>query len=164
MVTIEPITDRYLDSVHKYASDKLISDTSNVPHPYSREMADDWFKIITTRQESGQAKVFSILSDNEFVGVITLNNINLESKQAEIDYWVAVNYHGRGIATLAVAELIKHASDILGIKTFISGALARNIASHKVQKKNGFRIVEEFKLKEGKFTGEDYIISKLEIA
>lgn len=164
MVTIEPISEAHIDLVHQYASDKRISDTSNVPYPYTKEMAYDWFKRISSRQETGQSKVFAIIRDGSFAGVISLNNIRLESKKAEVDYWIAVKFQGKGIATAAVAELVGFANQNLGIKTFISGSLAGNIASQKVQRKNGFVIVKQFQVSEGKFAGEDYILSKLEIA
>ena len=94
MVKIEPISEAHIGLVHKYASDKRISDTCNVPHPYTREMANVWFKKISSRQESGQVKVFAVISEAIFVGVISLNNIRLDSKKAEIDYWIAVKYQG----------------------------------------------------------------------
>jgi RimJ/RimL family protein N-acetyltransferase len=163
MVTIEPISVIHLDEAHQYASDKRISDTSNVPYPYTREMADEWFRRISARQESGKARVFAVMYDGNFAGVISLNNISLEDKKAEIDFWMAVKFQGQGIATSAVAKLIEHAKQTLGIKTFFSGGLARNIATHVVQKKNGFTVDQKFKLPDGKFFGEDYIISKLEL-
>jgi [ribosomal protein S5]-alanine N-acetyltransferase len=163
MVTIEPISETHLDWVHQYVSDKRISDASNVPHPYTREMADSWFNMISSRQESGKAKVFAIVSDGDFAGVISLNNISLEERKAEIDYWVAVKFQGKGIATSAVAKLIEYAKQVFGIKTFFSGGLARNLPSHAVQRKNGFKVIERFRLPDGKFAGEDYVISRLEL-
>jgi ribosomal-protein-alanine N-acetyltransferase len=106
MITIEPISETHLDLVHLYASDKRISDTSNVPHPYTREMADDWFKMVCARQESGQSKVFAIIFDGYFAGVISLNNISPQDRKSEIDYWVAVKFQGKGIATSAVAKML----------------------------------------------------------
>jgi [ribosomal protein S5]-alanine N-acetyltransferase len=163
VVTIEPISEVHLDWVHQYASDKRISDSSNVPYPYTREMADSWFKIISNRQKTGLSRVFSIIYDGAFAGVISLNNIFPEEKKAEIDYWVAVKFQGKGVATAAVAKLIDHAKQALGIKTFYSGGLAKNTPSLAVQRKNGFTIVEKKRLSDGKFSGEDYVISKLEL-
>ncbi len=163
MVTIEPISEVHLDQVHQYASDKRISDTSNVPYPYTREMADEWFKRISARQQSGQARVFAIMFEGDFAGVISPKNISLGEKKAEIDYWVAVKFQGKGIATSVVAKLIEHAKQVFGIKTFISGGLAKNLSTHAVQRKNGFKVIERFRLLEGKFSGEDYVISKLEL-
>lgn len=126
-------------------------------------MADSWFKIISDRQKTGRSRVFAIIYDGSFAGVVSLNNISPEEKKADIDYWVAVKFQGKGIATAAVAKLIEHAKQVLGIKTFYSGGLARNTSSLAVQRKNGFTIIEKKRLPEGKFAGEDYVISKLEL-
>ena len=161
--TIEPIARSHLDCVHEYASDPIISDTSNVPNPYTREMADDWFAAVTTRQKQGISKVFAILHDGNFAGVISLNRINAESGTADVDFWVAVPYQNKGVATAAIGEVITYAKSKLGLKILTSGGLARNSATHAVQSKNGFEVVEQFQLKEGKFAGEDYLISRLQL-
>jgi len=160
MTELEPISRSQLDLAHRYASDRRISETSNVPHPYTREMAAQWFKAVLSRQDSGESIVF----EGFFAGIISLNGIDLELKKTEIDYWVAVKYQGKGVATSAIAEAISYGDKNLGLKSFFSGCLSRNIASLKAQVKNGFQIVEETKLKNGKFIGEDYVISKYEIA
>lgn len=116
MVTIEPFSESHLDLACKYASDKKISDSSNVPYSYTKEIADNWFKMISLRIESGKSNVFAIIFNDSFAGVISLNNINPEKHQAEIDYWIAVKYQGNGIATDAVSKLITYAYDSLGIK------------------------------------------------
>ena len=164
MTRLEPISRSHIDLAHKYASDRRISDTSNVPHPYTREMADDWFEAVLSRQKSGKSKVFAIYFEEFFAGIISLNSIDLELKKAEIDYWVAVKYQGKGVATSAIAKIVSCGEKNHALKVFHSGCLARNVASLKAQSKNGFRIVENTKLKNGKFAGEDYVISRYEIA
>jgi len=127
-------------------------------------MADDWFEAISSRQDSGFARVFAICSKAEFVGVISLNNIDPDLRKAEVDYWVGAKFQGNGIATEAVSQVLAFAVNNLAIKRFTSGALKRNEASHAVQEKNGFVVVDEFKLTEGKFSGDDYVVSQLEIS
>ncbi len=164
MVVLEPISHAHIDLVLKYASEKRISDTSNVPHPYTREMAEEWFKAVFSRQEIGQSKVFAIIYKSKFAGVISLNNIQVKPRTAEIDYWVAVIYQGKGVATLAIAEALKYGEKHLGLKKFISGCLMRNVASLSVQRKNGFKVIKRVLLESGKFKGEEYVISMLELA
>jgi [ribosomal protein S5]-alanine N-acetyltransferase len=163
MVVLEPISNAHFDLVLKYASDKRISDTSNVPHPYTREMAEEWFKAVSKRQEIGQSKVFAIIYESNFAGVISLNNIQVKLRAAEVDYWVAVIYQGKGVATLALAEALKYGEKHLGLKKFVSSCLKRNVASLSVQRKNGFKVIKIALLESGKFTGEEYVTSMLEL-
>ena len=163
MLEIEPITKRHIDLVHKYGSDRKISNTSNVPYPYTKEMANEWFETISLRQKAGLSKVFAISLDSHFVGVISLNDINLESNSAEIDYWISFQHQGNGFATAAIKQVVSYAKG-LNITDLYSGCLARNKASITAQKKNGFRSVKTYRLSEGKFSGEEYVLSKLEVA
>lgn len=163
MITLDPIAKSHLEYVQRYASDKRISDTCNVPHPYTKAMAGGWYAAVLERQRNGVSKVFAILDDGEFAGVISINNIDTHAKRAEVDYWVAVRYQGKGIATSAVKEAISYARDCLAVSEIFSGCLAKNASSLAVQRKNGFVEVKHIKLKDGKFAGEDYVISKLRL-
>ena len=154
IVSIEPINEKYLPLVQKYASNPQISKTSNVPYPYPKNGAEEWYAVIKKDIKAGKCKVFVILDDMRFCGIISLNDIQKEKQTAQIDYWLAVEFHNKGITTKAVKSVVELAYETLSICKFYSGGLKRNIASSRVLEKNGFAEIEVFIMSEGKFKGE----------
>lgn len=59
--------------------------------------------------------------------------------EAELGYWVGVPFWGRGIATEAGKELIRHAFRDLGLTRIYCGYFEGNEKSKSVQKKCGFK-------------------------
>jgi len=57
---------------------------------------------------------------------------------ANVGYWVAQDRQGRGLATRAVAEIVRMAYDELGLHRVEAGTLVDNVASQRVLEKNGF--------------------------
>jgi len=74
---------------------------------------------------------------------------------AELDYWVAVPYQKKGIASEAAALTISHARLNLGIQCLFSSCLASNAGSIKVLARNGFVEFAQEKVKVGKFQGQE---------
>ena len=89
------------------------------------------------------------------VGSISLmigdtSNIGLPDDEAEIGYWIAVPYWGRGLIPEATREIIRYAFDDLGIKKLWCGYFDGNLKSKRVQEKCGFKYshtVEHFPVK-----------------
>lgn len=163
MVTIEPIDHSHIPLVQKYADHPQIGATSNVPFPYPENAAIQWYGHISKKIETNACLVFAIKSENEFRGVISLNNIDLANQTAELDYWVTVEYQGMGIATQAVAAAVNRAKDAFGIEVLYSSSLSRNLASARVLEKNGFKEYAQSVLDAGKFNGETIRKFKLEM-
>jgi ribosomal-protein-alanine N-acetyltransferase len=82
---------------------------------------------------------FAIVDDGAIVGTIALSNIVRGFLQsANVGYWVARDRQGRGLATRAVAEVLRVAFDELGLHRVEAGTLVDNIASQRVLEKNSF--------------------------
>jgi ribosomal-protein-alanine N-acetyltransferase len=59
-------------------------------------------------------------------------------RSANVGYWVARDRQNRGLATSAVADVVRHAFDELELHRVEAGTLVDNIASQRVLEKNGF--------------------------
>ena len=75
------------------------------------------------------------------VGSIGLHHNDLAEKddEAELGYWLGVPYWGRGIATEAAGEILRHAFEDLNLARVWCGYYDGNEKSRKVQEKLGFR-------------------------
>jgi len=154
MIELETINKKHIPLVQKYASNPLIGETSNVPSAYPSDGAEFWFSVVEERMKKSISKVFAINEERQFCGIITLNSIDHIKKIAELDYWVAVEYQNRGIASKAVSLAIDHARNRVGLTTLMSGCLNKNPASGRVLEKNGFSNINNFVIGSGKFKGE----------
>jgi len=155
-LSLTPICIEHLPFVQRYASDPKIGATSNVPVPFPDDGAKQWLRYVEEKIAAGSSRVFAIEDDGEFRGVVALNCIDGGRGEAQIDYWVAVPFQQRGVATEAIAKCIEYAISEHGIRRFSSGCLAVNEASARALLRNGFRELECEILNSGKFSGQEY--------
>ena len=156
MISIEPISRSHLPFVQRHASDPIISAASLVPYPYPDDGAARWYDVIHPKIEAGLAKVFAIKSNDDFCGVVSINQIDQQAGSGSVDYWVAVPFHGIGVGSGAVNLVLRHAHERLGLFKFNSACLLRNIASVRVLEKNGFKQKAQMILRDGRFKGETF--------
>ncbi len=91
-----------------------------------------------TRAPSVPGGVLFLKSDHIAVGTIGFKNIPTESKEIEIGYGINTSHWGQGLASEAVAALVKWAFET-GYATRVTAKTAiANIASQKVLEENSF--------------------------
>lgn len=155
MIAITPIAEGHLIHVQTHASHPDIGATSNVPSPYPEGGAAQWFRAISARVAAGQAQVFAATFDQAFCGVVSLNAIDLESGSAQLDYWIAVPFQRKGIATQAAALAIAQARTSFNARELFSSCLTTNTASARVLERNGFIEHTRERIEAGKFHGQE---------
>ncbi len=107
------------------------------PFPYTVQDARWW--IETGAGECGTITRV-IVCDDEFVGSVGLMPATgWRAHVAEIGYWVAEPYWGRGIATAALREMTEYAFRELGCEKLVAPVLVPNVASMRVLAKCGYR-------------------------
>ncbi len=111
-----------------------------VPFPYTLQHAETW--IAKCIAESSGTR-FAIVIDGEAVGGIgveRLGGINPEvlGHTAELGYWLAERYWGRGIISEVVAAVSDYAFAQLGMVRLQAAVFARNPASVRVLSKCGY--------------------------
>ena len=67
------------------------------------------------------------------------SNLKIETDQAEVGYWIARPYWGKGICTEALALVIEHCFNAKGFSTLWGTYFPSNPASGRVMEKCGFR-------------------------
>lgn len=108
------------------------------PSPYTEADADDWFALL--RQQDPPTN-FAIADEHEIIGGIGLElEKDLSRRSAEIGYWVAEPFWGRGIATLAVKALTAWGFRELDLVQIHAGVFASNPASARVLEKAGYSV------------------------
>ena len=127
-----------LDALVKYANNRniWINVRDRFPHPYTRRAGQ---QFIRTTDRSDPETVFAIAVDGEAVGGIgfTLQG-DIDRVSAEIGYWLAEPFWGRGIASEALVAVTRHAVEQHGLTRVFAVPFASNQASCRVLEKAAF--------------------------
>ncbi len=128
-----------VDQLAKLANNEAIWNNLRdyFPHPYNRSDANKWIRSHASKRSSTH---YAIMVNEELVGAISIiPKEDIYRKSAEIGYWIGEPFWKKGIATMAVEEVLrvftKNHPDIIRI---FAEVFAENIASMKVLQKNGF--------------------------
>jgi [ribosomal protein S5]-alanine N-acetyltransferase len=106
------------------------------PSPYTR---DDAKRFIAMASGPSQNLILAIEVEGEAAGGIGIHPlIDVYRNTAEIGYWLAEPFWGRGIATNAVRALVPVAFEQFAILRLQAGIFSGNPASMRVLEKNGF--------------------------
>lgn len=106
------------------------------PHPYTLE---DAVQFITCATQAMAGTVFAIATETEAIGSIGLMpGKDVHRYTAEMGYWLAEPYWGKGIMTLAVRCLTDYAINDLKLHRIYAEPYTVNPASARVLEKAGF--------------------------
>lgn len=87
-----------------------------------------------------------ILDDGDaMIGRINLRHIDKEKSRADLGYRLASRAAGRGLATVAVQQILQHARNELSLAQIDAYVTVDNPASSRVLSKNGFRLQQSVK-------------------
>lgn len=99
------------------------------------------FANLKNLANTGVVVPMAILVDGEFVGQMTLGNIQPGSiSSGWIGYWIGSAWSGRGVVTAALALAVDHAFGPLGLHRLEATVMEDNHASQAVLRKAGFRV------------------------
>jgi len=125
------------------------------PHPYAKKDARAFLKMVTERTPE---TMFAIAVDGEAVGGIGfVLHPDVERVSAEIGYWLAEPFWGRGIVTQALAAVTAHAIETHGLTRIYAVPFAWNAASCRVLEKAGYVLegrLRKSAIKDGKLTDQ----------
>jgi ribosomal-protein-alanine N-acetyltransferase len=106
------------------------------PHPYTSDDAREFIRSVRNRTPETS---FAIAVNGEAVGSAGfVPRHDVERVSAEIGYWIAEPFWGRGIATDALIALTSHAIATHSLTRVYALPFARNTASCRVLEKAGY--------------------------
>jgi RimJ/RimL family protein N-acetyltransferase len=143
----------------EHLKEKEIYDrTLRIPYPYTEADFQASMQIVEkTTEQLGQPAHWSIRNENDnLIGRVGFNNFQVgNSHRAEIGYWLAKQYWGRGIMTAVVLKACEFAFAEFGLVKIVAHVFSDNEASAKVLEKCGFKQEEGYLrkhyLKDGKY-------------
>jgi ribosomal-protein-serine acetyltransferase len=100
-------------------------------------------EFIVQNQKSAAEKkseAYGIFYQNKLAGSVGFVNFSWHSRFAEIGYWVAKDFEGRGIITKSCRALINYAFEDLAMNRIEIRCAVENIKSRAIPERLGFRL------------------------
>ena len=108
-----------------------------LPYPYTEQDGLDYISSMISADEN---EAFAITVDDKAVGSIGIfRQENIHRQTAELGYYIAENYWGKGIMTEAVTQICEYVFDKSDIIRIYAEPFAYNKASCRVLEKAGFQ-------------------------
>jgi RimJ/RimL family protein N-acetyltransferase len=146
-----------LDSLVKYANNFQIAKnlTNFFPHPYTLEVGRSF---IAACIEATPPNRFAIELAGEAVGAIGIHlQTDIHLKNAELGYWLAEPFWGRGIMTQAITQMTDYGFKTWDIERIFARPFGSNKGSQKALEKAGFVLEARFEkilFKNGEYLDE----------
>lgn len=125
-----------------------------LPWPKSTLKIEDSLKYLFDKEEETKKGIkvgYGLFINNEYVGDISIFDINEKNKSAEIGYWLASSHTRNGYMTEAVKILEKEAFEKMNLNRIQIKCDERNKASSGVAEKCGYKF--EGKFRQDSFSG-----------
>jgi RimJ/RimL family protein N-acetyltransferase len=141
-----------IDNLVCYANNWNIAQnmTDKFAFPYTTENARAFIEFAT---KDNPVHIFAIDIDGQAIGGIGIHpQEDIHRKNAELGYWLAEPFWGRGIISKAIKQAVDIAFETYDIDRVFARPFGTNIASQKVLEKNQFLLecrLEKVIIKDG---------------
>lgn len=142
--TLRPWQLDDLENLMNYANNYEIAKnlTNHFPHPYTRESGES-FIAMATKEEP-----FSIMAidvEGKAAGAIGIHpQADIFCKNAEMGYWLAQPFWGKGIMTRAIIQMCEYGFKTWEINRIFARPFGSNMGSQRVLEKAGFGLEARF--------------------
>ena len=122
-------------------SNKKVQDNlrDGLPYPYTEQDGTDYISAMLLADEN-DTFAFAITVDTKVVGSIGIfRQENIHRQTAELGYYIAEEYWGKGIMTEAVKQICEYVFDKSDIIRIYAEPFSYNVASCRVLEKAGFQ-------------------------
>ena len=126
--------------IARYADNRKIAKNlrDGFPHPYGLSDAQEFLSKV---RQQDPTTIFAIVSEAEVIGGIGLGlGEDVHRYTAEMGFWLAEPYWGKGIMTEAVKRFTEFAFDRFDLQRIFAEPYATNPASARVLEKAGYTL------------------------
>jgi [ribosomal protein S5]-alanine N-acetyltransferase len=110
--------------------------TLRIPHPYTEQDAQQFLNGTNTDDEVHFG--IRLRTGGRLIGGVGLR-LNQPHKNAELGYWIGVPHWGKGYATEAAQEMVRHGFEDMGLHRIFASHFKGNLGSGRVLAKLGMR-------------------------
>lgn len=118
----------------------LMNLRDGIPYPYTIKDGEDYIKNMLS-SDNNQTFAFAISVDDQVIGSIgVFRQDNIHHRTAEIGYYIAEAYWGKGYASSAVKQVCQYVFHYTEIIRIFAEPFVYNMASCRVLEKAGFQL------------------------
>jgi [ribosomal protein S5]-alanine N-acetyltransferase len=121
--------------LQRLAGAREIADTTlRIPHPYRLDDALTWIEHQNRHPVVAEIANFALrlAPTGQLIGCVGLRDIDVQHRQAELGFWVGVDFWGRGYAREAAQAVIRFGFETLDLNRIYAHHMTRNPASGRV--------------------------------
>lgn len=140
---LSPLQDGDKPALVRHLAEPAIATSMlRIPHPYTIADAHQWVTLTRFRARAfGRDLVWAIRDSQGFlIGCAGFEVDGPGSHRAELGYWLAKPFWGRGWMTAVVQALVTCAWQHFGWNRLSASVFAENLASARVLEKAGFQL------------------------
>ena len=155
--TLRPWKIEDIVSLVKFANNPSIAKnmTNQFTHPYTIEKGKAFIEMA---RNGNPPHILAIEVEGQASGGIGIHlQSDIQSKNAELGYWLAEPYWGKGIITKAICQMVDYGFNTFDINRIFARPFGTNIASQKALEKAGFKLEARFEqtfFKNGEYLDE----------
>ena len=157
-IKLRVVTKNDKISLVKYANNKKIANNlrNAFPNPYSEENAN--YFINSANENNPKKLILAIDFNEELIGCIgAFQQDDIYSKNAEIGYWLAEPFWGKGYISTAIKKFVPMVFENMDIVRIYAEPFENNLGSKKALDKSGFKL--EYTLKNNIFKNGEVLSS-----
>ena len=153
-ILLRPWRDDDAEALFKYASDPDVGPRAGWP---PHKSVEESLEIIRTVFNTNTMWAVELKETSEPIGCVgylpaSVSNLKIKDDEAEVGYWIAKPYWGKGSGTEALRLVIDYCFNVKKFTTLWGDYFPENPASGKVMEKCGF-----------KDTGKEVLCPNLEV-
>ena len=153
-ILLRPWREDDAEALFKYASDPDVGPRAGWP---PHKSVEESLEIIRTVFNTNTMWAVELKETSEPIGCVgylpaSVSNLKIKDDEAEVGYWIAKPYWGKGICTEAMRLVVDCCFNVKGFTTLWGDYFPENPASGKVMEKCGF-----------KDTGKEVLCPNLEV-
>jgi [ribosomal protein S5]-alanine N-acetyltransferase len=154
---LRPYSDRDIPELLPLIGAREVAATTlRIPHPYTEQDARQF--LASTRMKENVWLGIRMQTDGRLIGGVGLS-LNRQHQNAELGYWIGVSFWGKGYATEAAQEMLRHGFQDIGLHRIFASHFKGNSASGRVLTKLGMGY--EGRQREHVFKWGEFIDSEL---
>ena len=153
-ILLRPWREEDAEVLYKYASDPDVGPRAGWPPHKSVEESREVIKNFFSNDDTWAIELKETFEIIGCIGVLRagFSNLKINDDEAEVGYWIAKPYWGKGICTEALRLVIDYCFNVQNFTTLWGDYFPENPASGKVMEKCGF-----------KDTGKEVLCPNLEV-
>lgn len=138
-VLLRVISEEDLENVYRGLSDPKVIKYYGVSFLSLKETREQmkWYRSLL-KNKTGIWWAIRLKSNDDFIGAIGLNDIEIEHHRGEVGFWVLPEYWGCGFTSEVLPKVLEYAFTVIKLHRVEAWVEADNTASSSVLRKVGF--------------------------